>query len=421
MNTGTVIVGAGQAGAQLATSLREVGYCDPITLIGDEPHTPYHRPPLSKDYMAGKLADSELPIRTRAYYQERKIDLLTGVSATRIRRESQQLDLDSGRTLDYEHLVLATGARNRRLAFDGGEPSNVHYLRTRDDADRLRTALAGARDVLIIGAGFIGLEFASVAAGTGARVTVVETADRVMGRAVSAETASYFAARHQADGTGILCGISVDKFRRDAAGRITGVGIGNTIRDVDLVVVGIGVIPNSELAADAGLTVDNGIVVDARLETCDPAISAIGDCAARRLTSDGARPTRVESVQNAADQARFLARRITGTGIAYDDVPWFWSHQAGCKLQIAGLALPTDESVVLGDPAAAHRFSIGRVRGGILTAVESVNSPGDHLASRRLLAAGTRVTDTQLRSPDFSLRAAGSTTPRQPAPQPSHL
>lgn len=407
MSAGTVVIGAGQAGAQLAMSLREAGYPGGIALIGDEPHAPYHRPPLSKDYMSGGLTEAELSIRTREFYQGQDIWLLTGTPAAAIDRDSKHVVLATGESLPYERLVLATGARNRRLGFEGGEPPNVHYLRTRDDADRLRSALAAARSVLIIGAGFIGLEFASVAAGHGARVTVVEMAGRVMGRAVSEEISAHFTARHTAAGTEVRCGASIDEFVRGTDGRVTGVRIGGRVRDVDLVLVGIGVIPNSELAQEAGLTVDNGIVVDAGLTTSDPAIYAIGDCA-RHPRPESSDLVRVESVQNAADQARFLARRIWGAVGDYDDVPWFWSHQAGDKLQIAGLSQPGDGSVILGDPAAG-RFSVCRIRDGYLVAVESINSPGDHLASRKLLASGIRVDEAQLRSPGFSLRKAVTT------------
>lgn len=405
MNAGTVIIGAGQAGAQLAISLRELGYDSSITLIGDEAHVPYHRPPLSKDYMAGGLAAADLPIRTPAYYREHNIRLVTGTPATSINRGSKHVILSSGAKVEYEQLVLATGARNRQLGFDGVDPANVHYLRSRDDAAGLREAIKDARNVLVIGAGFIGLEFASVAATEfGARVTVVEMADRVMGRAVSEEISAHFAARHTAGGTEVLCGTAVDGFERDAAGRITAARIGARLLDVDLVVVGIGVIPNSELAQDAGLPVDNGILVDSGLATDDPSIFAIGDCS-RYPRPESQERVRVESVQNAADQARFLARRLCGEDSVYADVPWFWSHQAGDKLQIAGLSQSTDGSVLLGDPTSG-RFSVCRVRDGFLSAVESINSPGDHLASRKLLTHGSRVTEADLRAPGFTLRQA---------------
>ncbi|MDQ0260848.1 NAD(P)/FAD-dependent oxidoreductase [Sinomonas atrocyanea] len=404
MNTGTVIIGAGQAGAQLAISLRELGYSEKITLIGDEEHLPYQRPPLSKEYMSGQLADLELPLRTADYYEKHAIEVVTADPAARICREEAAVTLASGRRVPYTQLVLATGARNRRLPLEGREPANVHYLRTRDDAARLREALGAAQDILIVGAGFIGLEFASVARLAGARVTVVEMADRVMGRAVSEEISVYFAARHTAWGAEVLCSTSVDEFQRAEDGRVTAVRIGDRTLPVDLVLVGIGVIPNAELAQEAGLAVGNGIVVDSGLTTSDPSVFAIGDCASHPRP-ETAGLVRVESVQNAADQARFLARRLCSQDGDYADVPWFWSHQTGDKLQIAGLAQPTDGTVVLGDPGAGH-FSVARVRDGRLAAVESVNSPGDHLASRRLLANGAQITEEQLHQPGFTLRKA---------------
>ncbi|NUP75577.1 MAG: FAD-dependent oxidoreductase, partial [Sinomonas sp.] len=269
---------------------------------------------------------------------------------------------------------------------------------------RLRDALKAAKNILIIGAGFIGLEFASVASLGGAHVTVVEMAPRVLGRAVSEEISAYFAARHAAWGSEVLVGTSVDEWVRGRDGRVIGVRLGGEVRDVDLVLVGIGVIPNAELADAAGLEVGNGIVVDSGLETSDPAIFAVGDCA-RHPRPETADLVRVESVQNAADQARFLARRLCGQGGEYADIPWFWSHQTGDKLQIAGLSQPTDTSLILGDPDDG-RFSVCRLRDGRLVAVESVNSPGDHLASRRLFTNGVHVTEEHLLTPGFSLRAA---------------
>ncbi|GAB2766348.1 NAD(P)/FAD-dependent oxidoreductase [Sinomonas soli] len=404
MSAGTVIIGAGQSGAQLAVSLRELGYADGIVLVGDEADLPYQRPPLSKEYMSGHMDAAELPIRAATYYREHGIELIAGDPAVSVSREDSTVTLASGRALPYTRLVFATGARNRRLAFDGGEPANVHYLRTRDDADRLRGALSAAKNILVVGAGFIGLEFASVANLAGANVTVVEMAPRVLGRAVSEEISAYFSARHTEWGSEVLAGTAIEEWVRAEDGRVAGARIGGEVRDIDLVLVGIGVIPNVELAEAAGLEIGNGIVVDSSLATSDPAIFAIGDC------SNHPRPettalVRVESVQNAADQARFLARQLTGDCGEYADVPWFWSHQTGDKLQIAGLSQPTDTTFVLGDTTRG-RFSVCRIRDGRLIAVESVNSPGDHLAARRLLVNRVHVSEEQLREPGFSLRGA---------------
>ncbi len=416
---GVVIVGAGQAGAQLAISLREHAYAGEITLIGDEQHPPYQRPPLSKDYMAGDLPESDLLFRGVDFYERERIDLLTGARVESIQRDERTVTLADGRRIAYDRLVLATGTRNRQLAFDGGMPGNVHSLRTRDDAERLRSALEGVRRVTIVGAGFIGLEFASVAAGAGAQVTVVEMAPRVMARAVSPQLSSYFTERHRANGVDIRCASAIAEFVRDAGGRIDAVRIGDERIPTDLVLVGIGVIANAEIAEAAGLAVDDGIVVDAHLRTADPRIHAIGDCA-RHPRPDAVGFVRVESVQNAADQARHVARTLTGADAEYGDVAWFWSHQAGDKLQIAGLAQPEDAVVVVGDPASpTRRFSACRLRDGALVAVESVNSAGDHLAARRILSGGLRVSEEQVRAPGFTLREALSTT-HAPRPAREH-
>lgn len=411
MTAGVVIVGAGQAGAQLAMSLRELGYAGSVTVVGDEPHPPYHRPPLSKSFLDGELAEPELALRPEGFYRDRGIDLVTATAVTSIDRARNEVRLSCGRVVAYAHLVLATGARNRKLPIAAGAASNVHYLRTVEDARRVRHELAHACNVLIVGAGFIGLEFASVAARHGANVTVVEAAPRVLRRAVSAETSAYFDNRHAAEGSTVLCGRAVDEFRSDSNARVTEVRIEGRVRPVDLVLVGIGVVPNTELAEEAGLVVNDGIVVNAQLVTSDSAISAIGDCA--RYPRPDAGSDRLESVQNASDQARYVARRICqvdGSIADYGEVPWFWSHQAGDKLQIAGLALPMDTAATLGAPSSG-RFSVCRFRDGILVAVESVNRPGDHLAARKLLARGALVTERQVREPGFSLRSA-ATAPR---------
>ena len=415
MSAGTVIVGAGQAGAQLAISLREMGYLGGISLIGAEPHVPYQRPPLSKEFLAGGQPAAELSLRTAAYYQEQDIWLRTGAQVMSINRRERSISLDSGELLPYERLVLATGARNRRLVLsDGKDPVNVHYLRTIDDAVRLRDAMSSARRILVIGAGFIGMEFASVAAASGTQVTVVELSDRIMARAVSPQISAHFAARHSAAGTEIICGSVIEDYLQGPGGEITGIRINGQVREVDLVLAGIGVIPNAELARDAGLASEGGITVDSGLGTEDPNIFAVGDCVTHPREGFPS-PVRVESVQNAADQARFLARRIIGNQSGcYEEIPWFWSHQAGDKLQIAGLSSPGDSAITLGDPSTA-RFSVCRFRGGILTAVESVNSAADHLASRRMLSSGHPLTEAEVRAPGFSLRNASSTPLRASA------
>ncbi len=406
MEPGIVVVGAGQAGFQLAASLREGGYRGPVTLVGDEPALPYQRPPLSKAYLAGKTDADGLALRPAGFFADHDITHRVASPATGIDRDGRRLVLGDGTALPYHHLVLATGARNRPLPVPGADLDGVRQLRGLADADALKAALAGTPRIVVIGAGFIGLEFAAVAAARGLSVTVVEAARRPMARAVSAQTAAFF--REAQEGLGVAfafaAGVTALEGRE---GRVASVVLadGRTL-PADLVVIGIGVLPNGELAAAAGLPVADGIRVDAFLATPDPAVSAIGDCArfpsphAHGLAGDGT--VRIESVQNAIDQGRCLAARLTGKPAAYGALPWFWSDQGPHKLQIAGLSTPDDAAVVRGEGAA---FSVFRFRDGVLSAVESVNRAGDHMIARRLLAAGIPLTPDQAADPAFDLKA----------------
>lgn len=403
---GIVIVGAGQAGFQTAASLREGGYAGPITLVGDEPTLPYQRPPLSKAYLAGKTDAQGLLLRPAAYLDQHRIAHRIGVSATRIDRAGKRLELDDGGALTYDHLVLATGTRNRALRVPGAELAGVYQLRSLADADALRDAIAAARRIVVVGAGFIGLEFAAVCAARGLSVTVIETANRVMARAVCAETSAFFRVAHEAAGTVFLFETGVTAIEGETGTAHAVVTSQGERIPADLVLVGIGVVPNDSLAVESGLIVQDGIGVDAFLATSDPSISAIGDCArfptrfAQGL-QDGDR-VRIESVQNAIDQGRCLAARLLGRPAAYDAVPWFWSDQGSNKLQIAGLAGPGDTSVIRGGGEA---FSVFRFRNGVLCAVESTNRPGDHMAARRILAGRRPLRPDQAADPAFDLKA----------------
>lgn len=407
---GVVVVGAGHAGVQTAVALREAGFTGPVTLVGAEPGLPYQRPPLSKEYLAGKATLADLALRGERFYEEQGIDLIAGRRAVALDRDLRTVSLDDGRPLSYGHLVLATGALPRPLPIPGSGLDAVVNLRTFADASQLRGRLKAARDVVVIGAGFIGLEFAAACQAAGLRPVVLDIADQVMGRAVSAPTAAFFETQHRLRGTQLMLGCGPSELvGRD--GRVTAVRTvdGVTI-PADVVVTGIGVLPDIELAAVAGLATDNGIVVDEYLATADPAISALGDCAAFP-DPRGAGRLRLESVQNAADQARCLAARLTGAPRPYDAVPWFWSYQGDLRLQIAGLSTGHDRTVVRGDEQA-RAFSVFCFRGCSLVAVESVNRPADHLAARRLLAAGLPLTPDEVADPDFTLRthAARATT-----------
>jgi 3-phenylpropionate/trans-cinnamate dioxygenase ferredoxin reductase component len=397
------IVGAGQAGFQLAASLRDEGFAGPVVMVGDEPALPYQRPPLSKSYLAGHSGRDALWLRPEAYYEGKEIELLTGERVAALDRSGGRLRLASGREVPCGHVVLATGARFRPLPVPGAELDGVLPLRTLADADLLAERLTAAREAVVVGAGFIGLEFAAVARSLGVGVCIVEMTMQPMGRVVSPEMSRFFTAAHRAAGTEILLGAGIARIL-GADGRVSAVETTDGRRiPADLVLVAIGVIPNAELAREAGVEVGDGIVVDAGLVTDNPAISAIGDCT-RFPTRFAPGPVRLESVQNAVDQGRAVAARLAGKPAAYDRVPWFWSDQAELKLQIAGLAIGHDRAVVRGDPDSGA-FSVFCFRGERLVAVESVNRPGDHMLARRLLAGAPQLTPAEAADTGFDLRA----------------
>lgn len=399
-----VVVGAGQAGVTVAAALRDQGFAGRITVVGREPHPPYERPPLSKAYLgASALDEQHLSLRTPEWYAERRIVLRLGGGVREIDRTAAVVVLDSGDRLPYDHLVLATGTRPRTLPLDGADLDGVVVLRGLDDARRLRRHLDRARTVLTIGAGFIGLEVAAAAHQRGVRPVVVDIASRVMERAVTPTTSSFFADAHRGWGTDLRLRTGISGLRGRHGLVSSAVTTDGTEIGVDLVVVAVGVVPDTALARSAGLLVDDGVVVDENLRTSDPAISAVGDCARFPEPLSG-RPARLESVQAATDHARCVAARIAGRPAPYSAVPWFWTHQGGLKLQIAGLGGGVDQEVVRGDPGQ-NRFSVLGFRDGRLATVESINRPADHVAARRLLAAGTGPTPEQATDPAVDLKA----------------
>lgn len=383
---GVVIIGAGHGGAQLAASLREAGFAGAIDLVSADPDHPYHKPPLSKSFM--KTADTPLqPLRAPVYFAEKDITLRLGRVATVIDRAARTVALDDGSRLDYDTLVLATGTRARRLTLPGSDLAGVHTLRTASDARALRDALTGVKRVAVIGGGFIGLEAAAMLAARGIAVTVLELAPRLLGRAASPAVAEAVAARLVELGVGVHTSAAVTAL--EGAGRVEAVRLADGRLAADLVIVGIGAVPVVDLAEAAGLAIDNGIVVDARLATADPAIFAIGDCSAFPQSLTGRR-MRLESVQNATDQARALAATLTGTPSDYTALPWFWSDIGPLKLQIAGLAEGADESLETLGPDGRLK-SVYHLRAGRLLAVETLNSPGEHMLARRLIAEDARL------------------------------
>jgi 3-phenylpropionate/trans-cinnamate dioxygenase ferredoxin reductase subunit len=402
MTTRVVIIGTGQAGFQAASSLRQAGFEGEVTLVGDEPQLPYQRPPLSKAFLKGEGDPAEVHLRPETFFASKEIGVVSGDRAEHIDREAKQVTLASGRVLDYDHLVLATGARPRALPVPGSDLDGVLMLRTVADAQVLRERLQGEPRLVVVGGGFIGLELAASARQKGAEVTVVEALDRTMARAVTPAISAHFAALHAAEGATILHGATVAQMTGN--GSVSGVELGDRTKiEADLVVIGVGVVPNVELAESAGLPVKDGIVVDETLRTSDPAVWAIGDCASYPSVQAG-HLVRLESVQNATDHGRAVATAIMGEPAPYDALPWFWSDQHSRKLQIAGLPHGHDSVVLRGDPEG-EAFSAFCFAGDRLVCVESVNRMPDHMAARKLLTAGRTIDPADAADETFDLKA----------------
>ncbi|MGD9507863.1 MAG: NAD(P)/FAD-dependent oxidoreductase [Geminicoccaceae bacterium] len=404
MSSPVVIVGAGQAGFQVAASLRGGGFTGPIRLVGAEPHPPYQRPPLSKGLLLGKMEPARLLFRQPTFYTAQAIDLDLSRPVAAIDRAGRRVIDDAGAAIPYETLVLATGTRVRPLPAPGADLDGVLYLRTLDHSGELARRAEAARRVVVIGGGFIGLEVAAALRMLGKEVTVLEAAERLMGRVVAPIISSFYADLHRERGVGLVLGARIAALA-GTDGRVSAVAMADGTRhEADLVVIGIGVLPNVELAEAAGLACANGIVVDAHGRTSDPAIYAAGECTSHPNRFAGGH-ARLESVQNAVDQAKAVATSILGRPSAYDEVPWFWSDQYEVKLQMVGLSSGHDRQVVRGDPASG-RFSVLYFRDGRLLAIDSVNRAADHMAGRKLLGAGTALTPEQAADESYDLKAA---------------
>lgn len=395
---GTLILGAGQAGLQLAVTLRQLGDADdPITLVGEEPHAPYQRPPLSKEFLTGDAGEEVLALRTPSFYTDSGITLLRGerVAELGFASESEAAApgatglaiTASGRRIPFARLAFTVGAQPRRLQVPGAELTGVCYLRDRDDAVDLKIRLAAAKRVVVIGGGFIGLEAAAAARALGKTVTVVEAADRLIGRAVAPAVSEFYRAAHERRGTRVLLSAAVTQIE-GRGGRVAAVKLADgTSLAADLVMVGIGVVPRTDLAEQLGLACDRGILVDEFARTSNPLVVAAGDCTVQPHPLTGEGLVRIESVQNAVAQATTAAATLLGRPPQAPAVPWFWSHQGDLKLQIAGLGAGYDETVLRGDPAT-ERFSVLYYRAGRLLAVDAVNSPADYMVVRKVLTQG---------------------------------
>jgi 3-phenylpropionate/trans-cinnamate dioxygenase ferredoxin reductase subunit len=387
--TRIVIIGGGQAGAQALQSLRQGGYAGALTLVGDEAALPYQRPPLSKAYMKGEFTEERLYFRPESWYQDQNIDVILSTRATAIDRANCKVTLAHGGQLDYDALIIATGSRPRTLPAKGADLKGVHDLRDLSDVERIRPNMISGNRMVIVGAGYIGLEAAAVARQMGLDVTVLEMAPRVLARVTSPVMSEFFEHEHRAQGVHILTGARLDHLDGTDGQLAAAVLADGTRIEADIALVGIGILPNEELAKDAGIACNNGILVDRDARTSDPRIFAAGDCASRPLVHYG-RSGRLESVHNAIEQGKLAAAAILGKPRPTEDCPWFWSDQYDLKLQIAGLSQDYDELVVRGDPAD-RKFSVFYLRAGTLIAVDAINSPAEFVASKKLIMSGAKL------------------------------
>lgn len=387
-----VIVGAGHAAGQLYASLVAGGYKGKIQIIGDESFVPYQRPPLSKQYLKGEYERERLYLKTEAFYRDSGVELLLNQRVVQINREEKKVLLQEGDALRYDKLVLATGTQPRKLSINGPERTGIHYLRSIEDADRIRPMLVQGEKLLICGGGYIGLEVAAVAVERGMNVTLLEISPRILNRVAPQEIADFYTSLHQERGVHIRTGVTATDFEGETAVESVLCSDGHRL-DIRHVVIGIGVLPNDQLARAAGLDVDNGIKVNAFCQTSDPDIYAAGDCT-QHWSTLYQRHVRLESVQNALGQARVVAANLCGQRIAYDEVPWFWSDQYNLKLQIAGLVDEYDQVIIRGR-LEEKAFAIFYLKETCLKAVYAINSPQEFIFSKSLIAKKTHL-DTQM-------------------------
>ncbi|HEX8569805.1 MAG TPA: FAD-dependent oxidoreductase [Caulobacteraceae bacterium] len=398
-----VIVGAGHAGGSAAAFLRQFGWTGEIVLVGEEPLAPYQRPPLSKAWLKGEADGESLLLRPESFYPEHGIELRLGGHVEAVDRAGKAVVLRGGERLPYDVLVLATGSTARKLPIPGADQPEVLELRSAADADRLKAALQPGRKLIVVGAGYVGLEVAASARALGCEAVVVEREARVLARVASEPLSAFFEGYHRERGVEVLTGAAVEAI--EPGGRGVSLAEGELLTG-DAVLVGVGAAACEALALEAGLACDGGIVVDLEGRTQDPGIFAIGDCTRRPLPLYGAEG-RLESVPNALEQAKQAAAAIAGTAPPAGEVPWFWSDQYDLKLQIAGLPLGVERLVVRGDPAAA-KFAVFHLAGQLVKAVEAVNAPAEFMAGRQLIGRGTAVDLDKLADPAVSMKAVAA-------------
>ena len=397
-----LIVGAGQAAIQALDTLRRKGFSGQLTLVGEEPWLPYQRPPLSKKFLSGGMEREKLLIRPQTFYAEHRVQTHLGRRAVEIDRRAQTVRLDNGTNIGYDGLLLATGSTPRHIPIPGANLAGVHVLRNIADVERIRSDLATSRKLVIIGAGYVGLEVASTAREMGLSVTLLEQTDRVLSRVTAPQVSSFYEAEHTTQGVQVICSTQVSALE-GSQGRVRTVMCEDgSAHEADVVLVGIGVGPRDDLAQSAGLDCQNGIVVDQHCRTSDPNIYAAGDCTSHPSIHYGRR-VRLESVDNAFEQASSAALNLLGTPTAHDKVPWFWSDQYDLKMIIVGLSQGYDEAITRGSPAS-RSFSVCYLREGELIAVDTVNSPKDQMAARKLVAARARPDRAKLTEPSHPLK-----------------
>ena len=405
-----LVIGGGQAAAQAIASARQWGFGGKIRLIGEETALPYQRPPLSKAYLKGEMDEERLYFKPAEWYAEQNVETRLGIRAEAIDRKARSVSLSDGSAVSYDALVLATGSRPRPLPLEGAKLEGVHELRDLRDVDGLKPVVTAGKAMVIVGAGYIGLEAAAVARQLGATVTVLEMADRVLARVTSPVMSEFYTKLHETNGVRIMTGATLTALHGEH-GRINAVELADGTRlNADIVLIGIGILPNSELAEAAELDCNGGILVDEDARTSDRRIFAAGDCTVRPLVHYG-RTGRLESVHNAIEQGKLAAAAITGRERPKLDVPWFWSDQYDAKLQIAGLSEGYDEHIVRGDPETG-RFAVFYFRSGQLIAVDAVNAAPEFIVTKKLIISGqslapAELQDTSLSMKDLAARAAG--------------
>jgi 3-phenylpropionate/trans-cinnamate dioxygenase ferredoxin reductase subunit len=404
MTDTVVIAGAGHGAGQVVAALKQRGFDGRIVLVGEEPFLPYQRPPLSKKYLAGELPPERLYFKPASFYDDPQVEVMLDTRVANIDRAGGAIRTGDGTEIGYDKLVLALGSRVRKIPVDGADLPGIHYLRNIADVDAIREDMSSSKNVVIVGAGYIGLEVAAVCCQHGLQVTVLEMEDRVMSRVVSPHVSDYFQLRHTDCGVRLLLSTGLVGFegRRRVRKVLT---TNDQALPADFVVVGAGILPNMELAAEAGLDTADGILVDDRCQTSDPDIYAIGDCTMHPNDIYG-RPLRLESVHNALEQAKTAASNICGIESHYCQVPWFWSDQYEIKLQIAGLSQGYDDVVLRGDPSGGS-FACFYLADGVLIAVDAINSPREFMQSKKLIASQARPDPEVLANAEIQLKDLG--------------